>query len=85
MKSTTELETVVTVVYANQRQMRRTDPLKKYMDVIADQAGALVGWGGGQLNAGCDCGGLGKSRAARSRARWVADAEDIPACDRACP
>lgn len=51
MKSTTELETVVTIVYANQRQMRRTDPLKKYMDVIADQAGALRGGrrGGGPV------------------------------------
>ena len=38
MKSTLELDTVVTIIYANQRQMRRSDPLKPYMDIIADFA-----------------------------------------------
>lgn len=38
IRATNELETVVTIIYANQRQMRRHDPLRKYMDVIADQA-----------------------------------------------
>lgn len=39
MKSTGELETVITIVYANQRQMRRHDVLRKYMDVVSDYAG----------------------------------------------
>ncbi|PNH04704.1 LMBR1 domain-containing protein 2 [Tetrabaena socialis] len=34
MKSTAELETVVTIIAANERQMRRHDPLRKYMDII---------------------------------------------------
>lgn len=34
MKSTAELETVVAIVAANERQMRRHDPLRKYMDII---------------------------------------------------
>jgi hypothetical protein len=36
MKSTSELESVVTIIAANERQMRRTDPLRKYMDLIVD-------------------------------------------------
>lgn len=39
MKSTGELETVITIIYANQRQMRRHDALQKYMDVVVDYAG----------------------------------------------
>ncbi|KAF5836465.1 LMBR1-like membrane protein-domain-containing protein [Dunaliella salina] len=38
MKSTSELETVITIIYANQRQMRRHDALHKYMDVVASYA-----------------------------------------------
>ena len=38
MRSTNELETVVTIIYANQKQMRRTDPLRPFMDIICDQA-----------------------------------------------
>ncbi|KXZ44947.1 hypothetical protein GPECTOR_60g724 [Gonium pectorale] len=36
MKSTAELETVVTIIAANERQMRRHDPLRKYMDIIVE-------------------------------------------------
>ena len=36
MRSTSELETVVTIIHANERQMRRHDPLRKYMDIIVE-------------------------------------------------
>ncbi|KAG2435358.1 hypothetical protein HXX76_007431 [Chlamydomonas incerta] len=36
MKATSELETVVTIIAANERQIRRHDPLRKYMDIIVD-------------------------------------------------
>ncbi len=39
LKSTNELETVVTIVCANQRQMPRRDPLRPYMEIIAAYAG----------------------------------------------
>ncbi|KAJ9517407.1 hypothetical protein QJQ45_016782, partial [Haematococcus lacustris] len=35
MKGRGELDSVITVIYANQRQMRRHDPLYKYMDIVA--------------------------------------------------
>ncbi|KAG1668956.1 hypothetical protein FOA52_001000 [Chlamydomonas sp. UWO 241] len=38
MRATNELETVVAVIYANQRQMRRGDPLRPLMEIIAAQA-----------------------------------------------
>ena len=41
VKSTSELETVITVIYANQRQMRRHDALHQYMDVITSYSGAV--------------------------------------------
>ncbi|PNW77818.1 hypothetical protein CHLRE_10g453100v5 [Chlamydomonas reinhardtii] len=36
MKATSELETVVTIIAANERQIRRHDPLRKYMDIIVE-------------------------------------------------
>ena len=44
LKSTGELETVITIIYANQRQMRRHDALHKYMDVVASYAGEVCVW-----------------------------------------
>eukprot|EP00798_Chlamydomonas_sp_ICE-L_P014725 gene14725-20769_t len=38
MRATAELEEVVTIVCANSKQIRRHDPLKKYMDKIEDYA-----------------------------------------------
>jgi hypothetical protein len=38
LKATVELEAVVTIICANQRQMPRRDPLRPYMDVIAEHA-----------------------------------------------
>jgi len=38
LKATVELEAVVTIICANQRQMPRRDPLRPYMDVIAEYA-----------------------------------------------
>jgi hypothetical protein len=40
LKTTAELEAVVTVVIANSRQMPRRDPLRPYMDLIAAAAEA---------------------------------------------
>ncbi|GAX78046.1 hypothetical protein CEUSTIGMA_g5488.t1 [Chlamydomonas eustigma] len=37
MKSTHELETVVTIITANERQMRRHDPLRPYIDLISNE------------------------------------------------
>lgn len=42
IKATNELETVITIISANQRQMRRHDPLRKYMDIVCDFAGACT-------------------------------------------
>jgi hypothetical protein len=39
MKSTHELETVVTIISANERQMRRHDPLRPYIDLISNELG----------------------------------------------
>ncbi len=44
MKSTAELETVVTIIAANERQMRRHDPLRKYMDIIVDHVEKVCLW-----------------------------------------
>mmetsp|Transcript_35578 Transcript_35578/g.79011 ORF Transcript_35578/g.79011 Transcript_35578/m.79011 type:complete len:727 (-) Transcript_35578:712-2892(-) len=38
MKTTKELDTVVAIIHANEKQMRRTDPLRKYMDIIVQKA-----------------------------------------------
>ena len=38
IKTTNELETVVTIICANQKQMPRRDPLQPYMQMIADTA-----------------------------------------------
>jgi hypothetical protein len=38
IKTTNELETVVTIICANQKQMPRRDPLQPYMQIIADTA-----------------------------------------------
>ena len=53
LRAARELEAVVTVVCANQRQMARRDPLRPYMDAIAARAEAespvkpsQVGWKG---------------------------------------
>ncbi|MEW5297623.1 MAG: hypothetical protein WDW36_000821 [Sanguina aurantia] len=40
MKSTAELEAVVMIIFANMKQMRRHDPLRKYMDIIGTYAEA---------------------------------------------
>mmetsp|Transcript_25028 Transcript_25028/g.45297 ORF Transcript_25028/g.45297 Transcript_25028/m.45297 type:complete len:451 (-) Transcript_25028:887-2239(-) len=37
MRSTREMEDVVTIVMANERQLRRHDPLRKYMDVVLEE------------------------------------------------
>ncbi|GFR49399.1 hypothetical protein Agub_g11451 [Astrephomene gubernaculifera] len=66
MKSTAELETVVTIIAANERQMRRHDPLRKYMDIIVEHVekespikpSDLAARGGG-LGAGRSGGGAG--------------------------
>jgi hypothetical protein len=38
LRTTAELEAVVTIICANQRQMPRRDPLRPYMEVIAEHA-----------------------------------------------
>lgn len=40
MRSTNELRTVVVIIFANAKQMRATDPLKPFMDIISEEAGA---------------------------------------------
>lgn len=40
MRTTQELEAVVKIIYANQRQMRRYDPMRPYMEIIWDFAEA---------------------------------------------
>lgn len=40
IKATNELDTVVTIICANQKQMPRRDPLQPYMTIIADAAEA---------------------------------------------
>jgi hypothetical protein len=39
VRTTQELEAVVTIICANSRQMPRRDPLRPYMDVITNYAG----------------------------------------------
>ncbi len=39
MKARVELRDVITIIYANQRQMRRHDPLQKYMEIVFEYAG----------------------------------------------
>ncbi len=41
MKARVELRDVITIIYANQRQMRRHDPLQKYMEVVFEYAGEV--------------------------------------------
>jgi hypothetical protein len=41
MRARVELRDVITIIYANQRQMRRHDPLQKYMEIVFEQAGVL--------------------------------------------
>ena len=57
MRSTTELETVVTIICANERQMRRSDVLRPFMEIIASELGGrgIVGGGGmvGWKRCGC--------------------------------
>ncbi len=48
MRSTSELETVATIIHANQKQMRRHDPLKPLMDIIVAQVRGRGGEGGGE-------------------------------------
>lgn len=44
MRSTNELETVITIICANDRQMRRGDALRPFMEIITTELGerALV-------------------------------------------
>lgn len=44
MRSTNELRTVVVIIFANAKQMRATDPLKPFMDIISEEAGASGCW-----------------------------------------
>ena len=39
MRSTNELETVVAIITANDRQMRRGDALRPYMEIITSEMG----------------------------------------------
>ena len=39
MRSTNELETVVTIIAANDRQMRRGDALRPFMEIITTEMG----------------------------------------------
>lgn len=39
MRARVELRDVITIIYANQRQMRRHDPLMKYMEIVFEDAG----------------------------------------------
>lgn len=48
MKATSELETVVTIIAANERQIRRHDPLRKYMDIIVEHLEKVRGGEGGR-------------------------------------
>lgn len=54
MRSRAELEDVITVIYANARQMRRHDPLRKYMDIVSDYAGACMHAGHGAAYIACE-------------------------------
>lgn len=53
MRSTNELRTVVVIIFANAKQMRATDPLKPFMDIISEEAGASGCWLGCVCVGGC--------------------------------